>query len=41
VVQSLPLPLLEPTPAFAPGDTPLPPLSLYPAAPPRAPPFPS
>jgi hypothetical protein len=40
-VQSLPLPLPEPAPAFARCDTPLPPLSLYPAAPPRAPPFPS
>ena len=41
VGQSLPLPLPESAPAFARGDSPLPPLSLYPAAPPRAPPFPS
>lgn len=39
VVQSLPLPLTEPAPAFARDYTPFSPLSLYPAAPPRAPPF--
>jgi hypothetical protein len=38
-VQSLPLPLAESAPALARGDTPFTPLSLYPAAPPRAPPL--
>ena len=41
VGQSLPLPLAESAPAFARGETSFTPLSLYPAAPPRAPPFPS